>query len=67
MDARRKIPLFFGVGIRISATPCRVLGFIETERLPVWRIGRDNLIKTKDLARVKDRKPARPKSGKAKG
>ena len=42
----------------------RVTALIRAERLPAKKVGRDWLINSKDLAKVRDRKPGRPKKSK---
>lgn len=39
----------------------RVRALITDERLPAEKVGRDWLIKPGDLAKVKERKPGRPR------
>jgi excisionase family DNA binding protein len=42
----------------------RVNALIRAGRLPAQKMGRDYLIKPADLAKVKDRKPGRPRTKK---
>ena len=49
------------VAERLGVSRDRVYQFIREERLPGQKIGRDYLIQEKDLARVKNRKPGRPR------
>ena len=48
-------------GKRLGISPLRVRQFISSERLPATKFGRDWLIREKDLEKVKNRKPGRPK------
>jgi excisionase family DNA binding protein len=45
----------------LGVTPRRVVALIHSRRLPAIKHGRDWLIKTKDLERVRNRRPGRPK------
>ncbi|HEX8141408.1 MAG TPA: helix-turn-helix domain-containing protein [Pyrinomonadaceae bacterium] len=49
------------VAEKLGITPRRVQALIEAERLPAEKIGRDYLIREKDLKLVEDRKVGRPK------
>ena len=54
---------------KLGVSPGRVRQLVVDGRLPVVKIGRDNLIRLADLVLVKDRKTGRPsnqKSDKAK-
>lgn len=44
----------------LGVTAERVRQLIRAGRLPAEKVGRDFLIKKKDLVQVKDRKPGRP-------
>lgn len=44
----------------LGVTPRRVRALIKAERLAAEKVGRDWLIKPKDLEAVRDRKPGRP-------
>jgi excisionase family DNA binding protein len=46
---------------KLKVTPRRVIALIEAGRLPASKLGRDYVIQAADLARVKDRKPGRPR------
>jgi excisionase family DNA binding protein len=46
---------------RLKVTVSRVHQFIEENRLPAEKYGRDYLIKVTDLKLVSNRKPGRPK------
>lgn len=48
-------------GNQLGVTPLRVFQLIKAGRLPAVKIGRDWMIQEKDLEKVKDRKPGRPK------
>jgi excisionase family DNA binding protein len=48
---------------RLGVTQGRVRALIRAKRLPAKQLGRDYFIDPKDLAKVKDRKPGRPKKG----
>lgn len=52
---------------RLGVTRARVLRLIEQERLPANKVGNGYVINAKDLAKVKDRKPGRPKKGRSDG
>jgi excisionase family DNA binding protein len=45
----------------LGITQRRVLALIKAGRLPSMQLGREHLIKTKDLELVRVRKPGRPK------
>ena len=45
------------LGVSIS----RVQQLIKAKRLPAEKVGRDFIIQPKDLAKVRNRKPGRPK------
>jgi excisionase family DNA binding protein len=45
----------------------RVLQLIKAKRLPAEQVGNQFVIKRKDLARVRDRKPGRPPAAKRRG
>jgi excisionase family DNA binding protein len=45
---------------RLGVIPARVRALIAAKRLPAQKVGRDWLIKEKDLELVRDRKPGRP-------
>jgi excisionase family DNA binding protein len=49
------------VAEKLGITPRRVQALIEAGKLPAQKIGRDYLIKEKDLKLVEDRKVGRPK------
>jgi excisionase family DNA binding protein len=46
---------------KLKVTPRRVIALIEAGRLPASKLGRDYIIEATDLARVKDRRPGRPR------
>ena len=46
---------------RLGVSISRVQQFIKSGRLPAEKVGRDYIIQPKDLAKVKNRKPGRPK------
>jgi excisionase family DNA binding protein len=46
---------------KLGVTSSRVLALIHAKRLPAMKVGRDFIIQPKDLAKVKNRKPGRPK------
>lgn len=46
---------------RLGVTPARVRVLIREGRLPAQRFGRSHMIDEKDLQRVEDRKPGRPR------
>ena len=48
------------LGVSIS----RVQQFIKSGRLPAEKVGRDFIIQPKDLAKVRNRKPGRPRKDK---
>ncbi len=48
-------------GKRLGISPLRVRQLISNGRLPATKFGRDWMIKEKDLVKVQDRKPGRPK------
>ena len=48
---------------RLGVSRDRVLALIHAKRLPATKLGRDWFINPKDLAKVKDRKPGRPRKG----
>jgi excisionase family DNA binding protein len=50
-------------GEKLGISARRVLELIAAGRLPAEKMGRDYFIKPADLAKVKDRKPGRPKKG----
>lgn len=50
---------------RLGITKARVNVLIRAKRLPATRVGIQNLIDPKDLARVRDRRPGRPPKDKA--
>jgi excisionase family DNA binding protein len=45
----------------LGVHPSRVRVLIREGRLPAQKVGRDWIIMEKDLEKVKDRKPGRPK------
>ena len=45
----------------LEVHPSRVRVLIKEGRLPAQKVGRDWIIKEKDLEKVKDRKPGRPR------
>jgi excisionase family DNA binding protein len=45
----------------LGVSPLRVFQLIKAGRLPAVKIGRDWMIKERDLEKVKDRKPGRPR------
>jgi excisionase family DNA binding protein len=45
---------------KLSVTPRRIVALIQSGRLPADKIGRDYLIKEKDLDLVVNRKAGRP-------
>lgn len=49
---------------RLGVSQGRVRALIRDERLPAKKLGRDYFIDPKDLAKVKDRKPGRPRKAK---
>ena len=49
------------VAAKLGITPRRVQALIEAGRLPAQKIGRDYLIREKDLKLVEERKVGRPK------
>jgi excisionase family DNA binding protein len=49
---------------KLGVSVSRVQQFIKEGRLPAEKLGRDYIIRPKDLAKVKDRKPGRPKKDK---
>ncbi len=52
---------------RLGVSRARVLVLIQAGRLPAQKVGMQYLIQPKDLGKVADRKPGRPKgSGKPK-
>ena len=48
---------------RLGVTSRRVVALINAGRLPAEKIGPNFVIKPKDLAKVKDRTPGRPRKG----
>jgi excisionase family DNA binding protein len=48
---------------RLGITPRRVQALVTSGRLPAQKIGRDYLIKEKDLKLVENRKVGRPRKG----
>jgi len=46
---------------RLGISVRRVHALIESKRLPAHKLGRDYVIKEKDLKLVEDRKPGRPR------
>ncbi len=48
-------------GRKLGITYQRVIALIKAGRLPAKKMGRDWIIKEKDLKLVADRKPGRPK------
>ena len=46
---------------RLGITVARIHALIRDERLPAEKLGRDYVIKEKDLKLVADRKPGRPR------
>lgn len=46
--------------IRLGVSTRRVQAMIKSGRLPATKMGRDWMIKEKDLKLVEDRKPGRP-------
>lgn len=53
-----------GVAERLGVTIKRVQALIRAGRLPAEKVGRDYLIKEKDLKLVANRKPGRPRKNK---
>jgi excisionase family DNA binding protein len=53
------------VAERLGVTVARVHALIKDARLPAEKLGRDYIIKEKDLKLVEDRKPGRPPKAKA--
>ena len=53
------------VAARLGVTVKRVQAMIRDGRLPAEKMGRDYFIKEDDLKLVEDRKPGRPRKGKA--
>lgn len=49
------------VAERLNVSERRIRQFIAQGRLPAIKLARDWMIKEKDLEKVKDRKPGRPK------
>jgi excisionase family DNA binding protein len=49
---------------KLGVTRPRVIQLIRAGRLPAKKVGMQYLIKPADLAKVRDRKPGRPKSAK---
>jgi excisionase family DNA binding protein len=49
------------VGEKLGITQGRVRALIHAGRLPATKLGRDYFVDPKDLTKVKDRKPGRPK------
>jgi len=49
------------VAEKLGITPRRVQALIEAGKLPAQKMGRDYLIREKDLKLVEDRKVGRPK------
>ena len=47
---------------RLGVTRGRVIQLINAGRLPAEKVGMQYLIKPADLAKVKDRKPGRPRT-----
>lgn len=52
---------------RLGITVARIHALIRDERLPAEKLGRDYVIKEKDLKLVADRKPGRPPKPKDSG
>lgn len=52
------------VAERLGVTIKRVQALVRAGRLPAEKVGRDYLIKEKDLRLVLDRKPGRPRKNK---
>jgi excisionase family DNA binding protein len=46
---------------RLGITPRRLRALIKSEKLPAEKFGTAYMINEKDLAKVRDRKPGRPK------
>jgi excisionase family DNA binding protein len=46
---------------RLGISRRRVLALVAAKRLPAWRMGRDWRIEPRDLARVRVRRPGRPR------
>lgn len=51
---------------KLKVSAIRVRQFIREGRLPAQKVGRDYIIKEKDLEKVEDRQPGRPKNEKTK-
>jgi len=49
------------VGEKLGITPGRVRALIHAGRLPATKLGRDYFVDPKDLMKVKNRRPGRPK------
>lgn len=49
---------------RLGVTRHRINAMIRAKRFPAEKVGMQYLIDVKHLAKVKDRKPGRPKKGK---
>jgi excisionase family DNA binding protein len=49
---------------KLGVNDRRVTALIRAGRLPAQKVGRDWLINPKDLAKVQDRRPGRPKGKK---
>jgi excisionase family DNA binding protein len=49
---------------KLKISPGRVRALIAAKRLPAVKFGRDYMIEPADLARVRVRKPGRPKTKK---
>lgn len=48
---------------RLGITPRRVTALIRAKKLPAEKFGASYMINEKDLAKVRHRKPGRPKKG----
>jgi excisionase family DNA binding protein len=53
-----------GAADELGVSRARVLALIRTGRLKAEKMGRDWMIRRRDLAAVRDRKPGRPRKGK---
>ncbi len=45
---------------KLNVTPRRIIAMIHVKQLPAEKLGRDYIIKEKDLKLVENRKPGRP-------
>jgi excisionase family DNA binding protein len=50
------------VAAKLGVSSSRVLALIHAGRLPATKLGRDYFVQPKDLAKVRDRKPGRPRT-----